>query len=88
MSGNPALSKFTKVTSGPTATFRPPAPAPGQLEQMYNQPSYNGPTGPAAPTRYMTLDDVVMRTGAMLAVLFAAGAVAWISTRPRAPTPA
>jgi uncharacterized YccA/Bax inhibitor family protein len=78
VSGNPALSRFTKATSGPTATFRP-APETGQLEQMYNQPAYNGPTGPVAPSRYMTLDDVVMRLGGMLAVLFAAGAVAWIA---------
>lgn len=72
---NPVLNKFDTATSR-TATFRPD-PNPGQLEQMYNQPAYNGPTQPTAPSRYMTLDDVVMRTGAMLAVLFAAGAVTW-----------
>jgi len=60
---------------------------------MYNQPAYGGPTFPptgnkgygggsgdgsgGAPTRYMTLDDVVVRFASMLAVLFAAGAVAW-----------
>jgi uncharacterized YccA/Bax inhibitor family protein len=33
--------------------------------------------GSGAPTRYMTLDDVVIRTGAMLAVIFGVGAVTW-----------
>jgi uncharacterized YccA/Bax inhibitor family protein len=31
----------------------------------------------SAPTRYMTLDDVVVRTGAMLGVLIIAGAFSW-----------
>jgi uncharacterized YccA/Bax inhibitor family protein len=96
---NPVLSKFTKPVppdrTGPaTGTATQPRADNGQLEQMYNQPSYGGPTTPptdnngrggwgggggggAAPSRYMTLDDVVQRTGLMLAVLFAAGAVAW-----------
>jgi uncharacterized YccA/Bax inhibitor family protein len=78
MAGNPVLNRFDSATSGRTATFRTDA-NPGQLQQMYNQPAYGGPTPPVAPSRYMTLDDVVMRTGAMLAVLFAAGAVTWIA---------
>ncbi|MEP6852797.1 MAG: Bax inhibitor-1/YccA family protein [bacterium] len=60
-------------------------------QPSYTQPGYappTPPTGPArggwgggggsgAPSRYMTLDDVVVRTGAMLAVIFAAGALTW-----------
>jgi uncharacterized YccA/Bax inhibitor family protein len=43
--------------------------------------SYAGFGGSAgAPTRYMTLDDVVMRTGAMLGVILAIGAVTWALT--------
>src|SRR5215207_3309376 len=38
---------------------------------MYNRPAY-------APARYMTLDDVVMKTAATLGVVVATGAVAWI----------
>jgi uncharacterized YccA/Bax inhibitor family protein len=76
VAGNPVLNRFDSATSGRTASFRTD-PNPGQLEQMYNQPAYRGPNQPPAPSRYMTLDDVVMRTGAMLAVLFAAGAVTW-----------
>ncbi len=53
-------------------TYPPVTPPPG-----YGGGSGGG-GGPAAPSRYMTLDDVVVRTGAMLAVLFTAGAIAWI----------
>lgn len=35
---------------------------------------------PAAPTRYMTIDDVIVRTGAMLGVLLLAGAATWVLT--------
>jgi uncharacterized YccA/Bax inhibitor family protein len=66
---------------------------PSTLENMYNQPAYGGPTPPptstgdggwgggggsGAPSRYMTLDDVVVRLGSMLGVLFIAGAASWI----------
>jgi uncharacterized YccA/Bax inhibitor family protein len=93
VASNPVLNRFNAATTNKTATFRP-APNPTELEQMYNQPAYGGTTPPpadtgrggwgggggsGAPSRYMTLDDVVMRTGAMLAVLFAAGAVTWIA---------
>ena len=93
MSSNPVLTRFNAASTR-TATFRPNQTGnPTELEQMYNQPAYGGPTPPptdpgrggwgggggsSAPSRYMTLDDVVMRTGAMLAVLFAAGAVTWV----------
>ncbi len=60
-------------------------------QPSYAQPGYpptTPPTGPlggggwggggsGAPSRYMTLDDVVVRTGAMLAVIFATGALTW-----------
>jgi uncharacterized YccA/Bax inhibitor family protein len=71
------------------------APANG-LEQAYQQPSYGGPTVPphdvkgygggsgggvpAAPARYMTLDDVIIRTATMLGVLLLAGAATWVLT--------
>jgi uncharacterized YccA/Bax inhibitor family protein len=45
-------------------------PDPNQLNQMYNAPAY-------APPRYMTLDDVVVRTAATLGVVFLGGAVSW-----------
>ena len=51
---------------------------------MYNKPAYAGPTGSG---RYMTLDDVVQRTGAMLGVLLVAGGAAWILTPDRLALP-
>ncbi len=89
MPNNPVLNKF--ASAGRQTGNRPAPPTPGELEQMYNRPAYGGPTypptppgyggggwgGSAAPARYMTLDDVIVRTGAMLVVLFAAGGVAW-----------
>lgn len=53
------------------ATFNQPTPEAGQLQDMYNRPAY-------APARYMTLDDVVVKTAACLGVLVATGAVAWV----------
>ncbi|HEY3737133.1 MAG TPA: Bax inhibitor-1/YccA family protein [Jatrophihabitans sp.] len=49
-------------------------PSATELGSMYDAPAYTGPRGAA---RYMTLDDVVVRTGAMLAVILATGAVSW-----------
>jgi uncharacterized YccA/Bax inhibitor family protein len=56
------------------ATFNTPDAA--QLDQMYNAPAY-------APPRYMTLDDVVVRTAATLGTLLVAGAFSWITLSER-----
>lgn len=53
------------------ATFNQPTPDAAQLQDMYNRPAYT-------PVRYMTLDDVVVKTAACLGVLVATGAVAWV----------
>lgn len=52
------------------ASFNQPTPSADDLQAMYDRPAY-------APTRYMSLDDVVVRTGAMLGTIVLAGAVAW-----------
>ena len=59
------------------ATFDVATPDPAQLQDMYNKPAY-------APPRYMTLDDVVVRTGATLGTLLVTGALSWalIAGRP------
>lgn len=67
MAENPVIRNFGKATAGP-------APSAGELQTMYDQPAY---VGPRIGTRFMTLDDVVQRTGAMLLVLLASGTVAW-----------
>lgn len=53
------------------ATFNQPAPEAAQLQDMYNRPAY-------APAKYMTLDDVVVKTAACLGVLGVTAAVAWV----------
>jgi uncharacterized YccA/Bax inhibitor family protein len=67
-SNNPVLSRG--FGQGQYATFNTPAPQASDLQDMYDRPAY-------APPRYMTLDDVVMRTAACLGVLIATGAVAY-----------
>ncbi|MGI8760360.1 MAG: Bax inhibitor-1/YccA family protein [Jatrophihabitantaceae bacterium] len=69
MAENPVIRNFGKA-SGAT-------PSPVDLQKMYDRPAY---TGPVPGARYMTLDDVVQRTGAMLLVLLAAGTASWILT--------
>ena len=78
MAQNPVINKFGQATGG-AAT-----PSAVDLRKMYDQPAY---TGPRATTRYMTLDDVVTRTAAMLGVLLVAGAASWelVSTRASGP---
>lgn len=76
---NPVLNnfgRFSKDNQPPTA---------GELQGMYDQPAY---TGPRTGVAYMTLDAVVQRTAAMLAVVFAAGAVTWVVVPDSAFVPA
>lgn len=89
---NAVLTRFSSQASAPTR-YAPPA---DDLEETYRQPSFGGPTVPpdrvkgygggsgegipVAPTRYMTIDDVIVRTGAMLGVLLLAGAATWVLT--------
>ena len=54
------------------ASWNAPAPSAGDLQDMYNRPAY------APPARFMTLDDVVMKTAVTLGVVVATGAVAWV----------
>lgn len=68
MAENPVIRNFGKQTGA--------APSAVDLQKMYDQPAY---TGPRAGQRYLTLDDVVQRTGAMLFVLLSAGAVSWVA---------
>ncbi len=71
MAQNPVVRRFDKIASQNVAT-----PSAGELQTMYSQPAYAPPSTPGI-SRYMTLDDVVMRVGAMLAVILAAGGVSW-----------
>ncbi len=82
MAQNPVINKFGQVSGGNRPNL--PTPTAGDLQSMYSKPAYAGPTGSG---RYMTLDDVVQRTGAMLGVLLVAGAISWIATPDRLAAP-
>jgi uncharacterized YccA/Bax inhibitor family protein len=66
-SNNPVLGRFGQGQQ--YAKFN--TPTPDALQDMYDRPAY-------APPRYMTLDDVVMKTAACLGVLVATGTVAYV----------
>jgi uncharacterized YccA/Bax inhibitor family protein len=68
MAENPVIRNFGKASGAV------PTPSAVDLQKMYDQPAY---AGPRVGQRFMTLDDVVQRTGAMLLVVLAAGAVSW-----------
>jgi uncharacterized YccA/Bax inhibitor family protein len=81
MAQNPVINKFGQA-SGPNRG--PATPSSADLQTMFDKPAY---AGTRAPTRYMTLDDVVQRTAAMLAVVLLAGGIAWELTSTRAALP-
>jgi uncharacterized YccA/Bax inhibitor family protein len=80
MPSNPVINKF-----GSAARANPPDLSSNDLNAMFEKPAYAGPRG---ASRYMTLDDVVQRTGAMLLVVLAAGAVSWELVSSKAAGPA
>jgi uncharacterized YccA/Bax inhibitor family protein len=72
-SRNPVFARSQEFQRGGYASFEQGAPSPGELEEMYGAPSAT-----SLHTGRMTIDDVVMRTAAIFAVLlvFAAGTYA------------
>jgi uncharacterized YccA/Bax inhibitor family protein len=77
-SRNPVFSRSDAFSRRGYATFNeaPPASA-GQLEEMYNAPSATG-----VQTGRMTMDDVVIKTGLMFAVLVPLAAVNFYLQNP------
>jgi uncharacterized YccA/Bax inhibitor family protein len=71
-SNNPVLGRGFGQGQQHASWNTAPAPSAGDLQDMYNRPAY------APPARFMTLDDVVLRTAMTLGVVAATGAVAWI----------
>jgi len=80
MAENPVINRFGRMSGG-----NPPTPSAAELQNMYNQPAY---TGPVAGERWMTLDDVVLRTAAMLGTVLLAGAISWVALPDRLFVPA
>ena len=78
MAENPVIRNFGKASGAV------PTPSAVDLQKMYDQPAY---AGPRPGQRFMTLDDVVQRTGAMLLVVLAAGAVSWSLATTKASVP-
>jgi len=76
MAENPVIKNFGKASGA--------SPSAVDLQKIYDQPAYTGPRG---ARRYMTLDDVVQRTGLMLLVLLAGGVVSWSMTSTKIATP-
>jgi uncharacterized YccA/Bax inhibitor family protein len=76
MAENPVIRKFGKQTGA--------TPSAVDLQKMYEQPAY---TGPRPGQQYLTLDDVVQRTGAMLVVLLLAGTLSWAALPDRLTAP-
>jgi uncharacterized YccA/Bax inhibitor family protein len=64
---------------GPNGPIAPPPPSAGQLNEWYAQPSYGQAAPPAAPSRYLTLDDVVTRTVVLLGTVLLAAGFAWFA---------
>jgi len=69
MAENPVIRKFGE------ASRAVPTPSAADLQGMYDLPAYSGLR--ASDRRYMTLDSVVQRTGAMLLTILAVGGVSW-----------
>jgi uncharacterized YccA/Bax inhibitor family protein len=76
---NPVINQFGRAAGG--GSNRPSA---ADLQGMFDKPAY---TGPRPNDRYMTLDDVVQRTAAMLGTILIAGGVAWFALPDRLFTP-
>ncbi|HEX8304984.1 MAG TPA: Bax inhibitor-1/YccA family protein [Jatrophihabitans sp.] len=83
MASNPVLRGFEKsghpgtAARGPNGPIAPPPPTAGQLNEWYSQPAYGQPAPPAAPSRYLTLDDVVTRSMVLLGTLLVTAGFAW-----------
>ncbi|HEY6745141.1 MAG TPA: Bax inhibitor-1/YccA family protein [Mycobacteriales bacterium] len=71
-SNNPVLGRGFGQGQQHASWNTAPAPSAGDLNDMYNRPAYT----PQA--RFMTLDDVVLRTAASLGMVVVVGAIAWI----------
>ncbi|MDQ1722008.1 MAG: hypothetical protein QOI26_1742 [Pseudonocardiales bacterium] len=83
MASNPVLRGFEKTgrpgvaAQGPSGPVVPPPPSAGQLNEWYAQPAYGQPAPPAAPSRYLTLDDVVTRSVVLIGTVLIAAGFAW-----------
>lgn len=81
MASNPVLRGFEKTgrpgVSGPKGRAVPPPPSASQLNEWYAQPAFGQQPAAAAPSRYLTLDDVITRSVVLFGALLLSAGVAW-----------
>ena len=80
MASNPVLRGFERTGRpgvGGNGRVMPPPPSAAQMNEWYAQPAYGEQAATRAPSRYLTLDDVITRTVVLLATMIVAAAVAW-----------
>ena len=71
-SSNPIFGRSKEFARGGYATFDTRTPSAGELQDMYGAPSAT-----SVDTGRMTIDDVVMRTGALFGVLLVTAAITY-----------
>ena len=82
-SKNPVLSRDKAFSPGGYASFGSSQPTQrGGAPDTSLEDLYSSPSATAAQTGRMTYDDVVVRTGGMLATVVAAAAVSWVILPP------
>lgn len=77
-SRNPIFSRGEEFRRGGYATFNSPTPTADQLGDMYAAPSAT-----SVQTGRMTLDDVVMKTATIFAILIIAAGVTFVTIKPQ-----
>jgi uncharacterized YccA/Bax inhibitor family protein len=76
-SRNPVFGRSEQFARGGHATFDTRTPSAGELQDMYG-----APPATSADTGRMTIDDVVMRTASLFAVLLATAATTFFVIEP------
>ena len=80
MASNPVLRGFERTGRpgvGGNGRVMPPPPSAGQMNEWYAQPAYGEQGTRQAPSRYLTLDDVITRTVILLGTMLLAAGVGW-----------
>lgn len=76
-SRNPVFGRSKQFARGGYASFEPRTPSAGDLQEMYGAPSAT-----SADTGRMTIDDVVMRTASLFAVLLVTAGLTYEVIKP------
>jgi uncharacterized YccA/Bax inhibitor family protein len=76
-SNNPVFGRSKEFARGGHASFEPRTPTAGDLQDMYTAPSAT-----SVDTGRMTIDDVVMRTASLFAVLLVTAGVTYEVVKP------